>query len=48
MKNKNKIPLSEKFKNSKIKSKSQKEEKSLPLTYKYMTVHFSGLVQVLQ
>jgi len=44
MKNENKIPLSEK---SKIKSKSQKEEKSLPLTHKYMTpntqIHDSSL-----
>jgi len=28
--------------------KSQKEETSTPLTHKYMTTHFLGLVQALQ
>jgi hypothetical protein len=35
--------LSEQFTNKVLKS--DKESKSIPLTYKYMTTHFPGLVQ---
>ena len=38
--------MSEKFRNP--TEKSQKEAKTTPLTHKYMTAHFPGLIQALQ